>query len=130
MCRAVKSSARNGVEICEFPANCCKKGRNCLTGVNLIYFYAGRPVLKVKNALLKFLYCVMHCLVAWLAVTVAKARVQMLRCIWCIVGSYLRHRACLEHAKVQSASGHQHKSAVSVAIYAVFVVQICNAKCV
>ena len=33
-------------------------------------------------------------------------------------------RACLEHAKLQSASGHQHKSAVTVS-----VVQICKVKC-
>jgi len=64
-----------------------------------------------------------------IAVTVAQARVQLLRCIWCIIGCYLRHRACFEHAKVQSASGRQHKSAGTVALYTVSVVQICDAKC-
>ena len=38
----------------------------------------------------------------------------LLRCIWCIIGCYLRHRACLE----------RFRSAVTVALCAVSVVQI------
>jgi len=53
MYRALKRSARNGVEICKFRANRCKEGRSCLMGATLTYFCAGRPVLKVKNALLR-----------------------------------------------------------------------------
>ena len=45
----VKRYAGNGVEICcELPANRCKEGRSCLMGVKLIYFCAGRPVLRVN----------------------------------------------------------------------------------
>jgi len=71
----------------------------------------------------------MQCKVAWLAVTLVQARVQLLRCIWCIIGCYLRHRACLEHAKLQSASGQHHKSAVTVSLYTVSIVQIFDSKC-
>ena len=124
MFRAFKGSAPNDFEICKFRANRCKEDRSCLMGGTLTYFCACRPVLKVKNALPKFLYCVMQCQVACLAVTVAQARVQLLRCSWCIIGCYLRHRACLEHAKLRSASGQQHKSAVTVALCAVSVVQM------